>query len=104
MNDVPTGDPAHSRHTPDVLARLKTALARSCGGVEDGLPFARAILETSLMRRNRLKRLLLRDAIAEIERLRAVEDAARGACTRHHPQPVIQTLAALAAHRAGAAR
>lgn len=55
----------------DVLQRLKTALARSAGGVTPGWGGS----DSPLSRRNEAKRALLRDGIAEIERLRAERDA-----------------------------
>lgn len=52
----------------DVLQRLKTALARSEGQIMPEYGPS----ESPLGRRNEAKRVLLRDAIVEIERLRAI--------------------------------
>lgn len=67
MNDTSEHDPAHSGHTPDVLARLRTALKRSSSQVSSMWGPS----DTALGRRNEAKRALFRGAIAEIERLRA---------------------------------
>lgn len=71
----------------DILARLRTALARSAGNAIKEHPPWRG--PSVLSRRNEAKRGLLRDAITEIERLRAANASLAAAATaRPMPAPV----------------